>query len=193
MAKAKAKAKKEVLVERVPVGAGRRYMKPKKAAVKKPAGRRVPANKFPAGNKFWELRTSVGRDTLFSSPEDMWKAACEYFEWCENHPLIEIDYVGKNAKKVEKPKMRAFTWQGLCLYLDCTIGYFWDFEKRENEKGEQSAFSVVLSRIRETIYTQKFVGAASGFLNHNIIVRDLGLIDKKQQEIRTEQPLFGDE
>ena len=42
----------------------------------------------------------------------------------------------------------------------------------------------VITRIEETIYNQKFTGAASGFLNPNIIARDLGLVDKKEVENR---------
>jgi hypothetical protein len=135
----------------------------------------------PKGNRFWELRSKHGRDTLFNSPELMWEAASEYFTWCEANPLIEIDFVGKDAKRVRKPKMRPYTWQGLCMYLDCWVGYFWEFEKSLEGKTDAISkdFSKVATRIRETIYLQKFTGAASGFLNPLIISRDLGLTDKK--------------
>jgi hypothetical protein len=36
----------------------------------------------------------------------------------------------------------------------------------------------VITRIDKYIYNQKFEGAAAGFLNPNIIARDLGLADK---------------
>lgn len=129
----------------------------------------------PAGNQFWKLRSKHGRDKLFASPELLWEAAAEYFQWCEDNPLIEIDFRGKDSNEVEIPKMRAFTIQGLCLYLDCNTHYFNDF-KKANHKG----FSDILTRIMETIYNQKFTGAAAGFLNPNIIARDLGLADKKE-------------
>lgn len=138
----------------------------------------------PAGNKFWQLRSKHGRDKLFATPQEMWNAACEYFEWCQDNPLIEIDYRGKDADLVELPKMRAFTMQGLCLYLDCNTLYFRDFEKGLIEKNDQISkdFSQIVTRIRETVYNQKFTGAAAGFLNANIIARDLGLADKKEVE-----------
>ncbi len=136
----------------------------------------------PLGNKFWELRSKHGRDKLFATPELLWEAACEYFQWIEDNPLIEIDFIGKDAEKVEKPHTRPFTIQGLCLYLDCNTKYFNDFE--ENLKGKEDKdskdFSEIVSRIRETIFRQKFEGAACGFYNHNIIARDLGLLDKSQ-------------
>jgi len=130
----------------------------------------------PVGNQFWKLRSKHGRDKLFETPDLLWEAAVEYFEWCDANPLIEIDFRGKDSNKVELPKMRPYTIQGLCLYLDTNTQYFNQFEAANHKD-----FSLILSRIRETIYNQKFSGAAAGFLNPNIIARDLGLVDKKEQ------------
>lgn len=142
----------------------------------------------PKGNQFWKLRSKHGRDQLFESPKLLWIAACEYFEWCHKNPLIEIDYKGKDADRVELPKMIAFTIHGLCIYLGCNTAYFRQFkatlkDKKEEKlkKGEED-FSTVITRIEEVIYNQKFIGAAAGFLNPNIIARDLGLVDKKEVE-----------
>lgn len=138
----------------------------------------------PSENQFWKLRSKHGRDALFESPEAMWDAACEYFEWCESNPLMEIDFRGKDASEVEIPKMRAFTMQGLCRYLDCNTEYFRQFEDRLRD--DQKDFSRVITRIKEAVYEQKFTGAAAGFLNPNIIARDLGLIDKKDMSINAD-------
>ena len=127
----------------------------------------------PEGNQFWKLRTKHGRDKLFESPELLWEAACEYFEWCEENPLEEIDFRGKYADQVVLPKMRAFTWHGLELYLD--VYSLRDYKTNPEYKD----FSQVITRIEKVIYDQKFTGAASGFFNANIIARDLGLTDKK--------------
>lgn len=40
----------------------------------------------PKGNKFWMLRSKHGRDKLFATPELLWEAACEYFQWCDENP-----------------------------------------------------------------------------------------------------------
>lgn len=130
----------------------------------------------PIGNRFWEQRSKHGRDTLFASPELMWEAACEYFKWCEDNDLKEVDFRGKDADEVELPKARVFTMQGLCRHLDCNTDYFRQF--KHNLKSDQQGFSWVITRIEETIYEQKFTLAAAGFLNANIISRDLGLVDK---------------
>jgi hypothetical protein len=132
----------------------------------------------PAGNQFWKLRSKHGRDKLFETPELLWEAACEYFEWCEANPLIEIDFkiVDGELTEVKFPKMRPFTLNGLCLYLDCGTAYFRNFKNEERAKAD--GFKSVIAKIEETIYEQKFSGAAAGFLKENIIARDLGLADK---------------
>src|SRR5690625_3582810 len=138
----------------------------------------------PKGNQFWKLRSKHGRDRLFACPEDMWDACCEYFQWCIDNPLIEVDFRGKDASKVEIPKQRAFTLQGLCLYLDCNTGFFNDFEKSLKGKKDKISkdFSLILTRVRQIIYDQKYTGAASGLFNSSIIARDLGLRDKRELE-----------
>jgi len=141
----------------------------------------------PAGNQFWKLRSKHGRDKLFTTPELLWEAACEYFEWCESNPLIEIDFKGKDAEKKELPKMRAFTLMGLCIYLECTSSYFRSF--KSTLKPEDKDFLTVITRIEEVIYTQKFTGAAAGFLNANIISRDLGLADRSELTGKDGAPL----
>lgn len=130
----------------------------------------------PKGNQFWKLRSKHGRNKLFETPELLWEAACEYFEWCDANPLEEKDFKGKDAETVYYDRMRAYTWDGLELYLD--IFSLRDYKTNEDYKD----FSQVITRIEKIIYTQKFTGAAAGFLNPNIIARDLGLADKSENK-----------
>lgn len=136
----------------------------------------------PKGNKFWELRSKHGRDKLFATPALLWQAACEYFEWCEENPLKEAKAFSYEGEVIvaSLPKMRAFTLTGLCLYLDCNEAYFRTFRSRLTEADKD--FGTVISKIEETIYNQKFTGAAADLLNANIIARDLGLKDKTDIE-----------
>ncbi len=141
----------------------------------------------PKQNKFWLLRSKHGREKLFKTPDLMWTAACEYFDWCEANPFLSTEAkvtssgsgMGSEIETIDIPKMRPFTLQGLTLYLNCNTLYFRDF--KEGLKGKKDKlskdFSLVVSTIEETIYNQKFSGAAAGFLNANIIARDLGLKD----------------
>lgn len=142
----------------------------------------------PKGNEFWKLRSKHGRDKIFATPEIMWDAACEYFAYITDNPLQEQQIIKykDDYEKVTLDKMRPFTLTGLCLYLDVNVQYFTDFEQSLQGKKDKSAkdFSLVLTRIRETIYSQKFEGASSGFFNPNIIARDLGLIDKSESNVK---------
>lgn len=142
------------------------------------------------GNQFWKLRSKHGRDKLFKTPDLLWEAACEYFQWCDENPLKEeklFSYQGIITSG-DADKMRAYTMSGLCLYLDCSESYFRSFKSTATEK--EKDFLTVISKIERTIYTQKFTGAAADLLNANIIARDLGLTDKvENKNTNTEIPM----
>lgn len=140
------------------------------------------------GNQFWKNRSKHGRNKLFATPDLLWQAASEYFDYCVTNPLISIEYFGKDAEEKEVPKVQAFTLHGLCLYLDCSTSYFRHFKSVVNAKGDEITdiekdFITVITRIEETIYHQKFIHAAAGFLKENIISRDLGLKDASVSEV----------
>lgn len=133
----------------------------------------------PKGNRFWEQRSSHGRDKLFESPKLLWEAATEYFQWCDENPFKE-EVLGSKNEIVELERMRPYTMQGLCRYLGCNTDYFKNFKNQERK--DKDDFSPVITDIEQAVYEQKFSGAAAGFLNANIISRDLGLADKKEIE-----------
>lgn len=133
----------------------------------------------PKGNQFWKIRSKHGRDKLFETPELLYEAACEYFQWCDKHPLKEqkaFSYQGKITRTTLN-KMRAYTLKGLCLYLKCSESYFRAFKSTADENKDED-FLTVIEEIENIIYTQKFEGAAADLLNSNIIARELGLADK---------------
>lgn len=146
----------------------------------------------PKGNQFWKLRSKHGRDKLFSSPEILWEEACEYFEWCDENPLKSVEQSRKSGKKkqevsdegietvdtglIELPLMRAYTWEGLELFLNI------DSLREYKTNPDYKDFSQIVTRIGKIIYSQKFTGAAAGLLNSNIIARDLGLADKVEEK-----------
>jgi hypothetical protein len=134
----------------------------------------------PKGNRFWELRSKHGRDKLFATPELMWEAACEYFEWCEENPLMKEEgfaFQGMVTHE-EFPLMRAMTLSGLCFYLNCNEQYFGNFKRQL--PADDKDFSRVIHDIEAVIYNQKFAGAAAGLLKENIIARELGIADKQE-------------
>ncbi|MBK5721409.1 DNA-packaging protein [Dysgonomonas sp. Marseille-P4677] len=141
----------------------------------------------PKGNKFWKLRSKHGRDKLFASPELLLEAAYEYFEWCDKNPWQKNEAVksGNMAGSIIKvPTQRPFSLSGLCNYLGCNQGYFYEF-KTNCDKG----FSDIITRIEELIEIQQFEGATVGAFNANIIARKLGLSDKQEITGKDGSPL----
>lgn len=129
----------------------------------------------PKGNQFWKARSSHGRAPIFPSPDALWEACTEYFEWVEANPLWEDKLVSYQGVTVHEPvaKMRAMTIGGLCIFLDID-------ETTWRAYGAKKDFSPVTTRAERIIRDQKFSGAAADLLNANIIARDLGLADKSE-------------
>ncbi len=135
------------------------------------------------GNQFWKARSKHGRDKIFKTPNMLFRAACEYFQWVEDNPLMESKLVSFQGKSVieEVPLMRAMTMEGLTRHLRVNTVYFSQFESALDLDVElDKDFSTVINNIREIIKDQKFTGASAGLLNPNIIARDLGLKDVKE-------------
>jgi hypothetical protein len=139
----------------------------------------------PKGNRFWEARSSHGRNPIFGSPDELWSACAEYFDWIEDNPLYETKAFAFQGAVTQEaiPKMRAMTIIGLCLFLDIDRSTWYALKSKEG-------FSDITTRAEEVIYNQKFSGAAADLLNANIIARDLGL--KEQSQVEDVTPDKGD-
>ena len=97
----------------------------------------------PKGNQFWRARSSHGRKPIFASPDNLWDACSEYFDWVEENPLYETKgfaFQGVVTKETF-PKMRAMTIAGLCIYLDIATQSWSDYKAREG-------FSDITTRLR---------------------------------------------
>lgn len=130
----------------------------------------------PKGNQFWKVRASSGRKKIFETPDALWSACEEYFQWVEDNPLWEAKafaYQGE-VTMATLPKMRAMTMDGLCLFLGIGSSTWADYRDRKE-------YSEVITRAETAMRSQKFAGAAAELLNPNIIARDLGLADKQEQ------------
>lgn len=138
----------------------------------------------PKGNQFWRARSSHGRKPIFATPEQLWEACAEYFEWVEANPLYEDNLVTFQGSATHEPtaKMRAMTITGLCIFLDIDRTTWAEYGKKEG-------FSTIVTRVDDVIRTQKFEGASAGLLVPNIIARDLGLSDKQELTGRDGGPI----
>lgn len=150
-------------------------------------GNQADKSEFSNVDRWWEQRASIVTkkfhkdgptpDHAFASPEDMWGAACEYFEWMQSRPQYEtkfIQYKGELLSK-EIPKKRPFTLRGLLLFMNISM-YVWKQYKTNRGTG----FERVCEQIESVLYQQKFEGAAVDLFNANIIARDLGLKDGQE-------------
>lgn len=130
----------------------------------------------PIGNQFWKLRSKHGRDKIFSTPELLWEACCEYLEATDKRKWLKTEFNGKDAIECKIPNETPYTWTGLYLFLDIDHKTWVDYENREG-------FIPICTRVRNIIYTQKFEGAAVGAFNSNLIARDLQIRDNTSTDL----------
>jgi len=130
---------------------------------------------FPV-SRFWEARTTVGRNKLFSTPSVLEEACLEYFHWNADNPLHEMKPFAYQGEVVQAPvpKIRAMTLSGLCTFLGISRQVWYDYKEHDG-----GVFLDIIGMVEQVMYEQKFTGAAADMLNANIIARDLGLTDKK--------------
>ena len=131
------------------------------------------------GNTAWKNRKKFGRNKKFATPDALWEAAMEYFEYCDTNPWMKNEVVksGPKAGKIlQVPTQTPYSLKGLMLFIGVGPKWWYDFKKNENNKN----FLEVMEKIEMTIETQQFEGAVVGAFNPAIISRKLGL-DKPEQ------------
>ena len=125
------------------------------------------------------MRLKHGLDGRFKTPDEILENFEQYVQWAEETPLIEVDFRGKDATEVNLPKKRLLTKEGFALACG-----FASWATLAVYKGKSKDFAQVFTRIEQAIYTSKLEGAASGLFNHNIIARDLGLMNQEQVNLQ---------
>jgi hypothetical protein len=146
----------------------------------------IASSKALKGNAFWQQRSKHGRDTIFESPSLMLEAACEYFKWCDENPIMSaenkiVSNGGNNGSSVElheEPLRRVYSLQGLCRFLNANTAYFRQFKLSQTYKSVED-FSTVVATLEDIIFAQQYEGATVGQFNASIIARTLGLVDKQ--------------
>lgn len=138
------------------------------------------------------------------SPERLWEGAKEYFEWCDNNPIMVAEQsklpqrltaamtaTMKPAmiKKfltqlIDIPYKRPYTIEGMCLHLNISRE---TFDNYSNIEGYETYFDICRA-IRRIIDTQHFEGGMVGQFNANIVTRKLGLAEKHSSEINLNIP-----
>lgn len=124
--------------------------------------------------ELWEVARGPGQPPKFSTPQEMWDRAVEYFKWCGQHQIVEerTGFYQGEATSAFVGHKRPMTIAGLTIFLGITRQTWLNYKQRDE-------FFDVTSMIESTMFEQKFSGAATGQFNANIIARDLGLADKQ--------------
>jgi len=134
----------------------------------------------------------AGRPPIWNTPEELWDAFEQYRSENKEHPYLVHDYVGKDGKEVFKQKERPLTFRGFEGWL-AENGVCFDlslYQKAEHEHHKK--FIPIISRIRATCDKDMLEGASAGVYAGNIASRLLGLVDKQENTVHVEQPLFPD-
>lgn len=142
------------------------------------------------GNKWWARRSKHGRALIFSSPELMWDAACEYFVHEDNDQswtkTETASFQGEIFSKQIVCKV-PYTWQGVALYCGTHSGFFRAFKHTCNNKIKEGIdvetcedFLMVIKMIDEVIFRQQFNNAQIGVFREGLTARYLKLNDSTQ-------------
>ena len=120
------------------------------------------------------------KDKYIKSPELLRQYFEDYRAWAKSNPIQENHYSHKHSTQVSIDKERPLTWKGFQIYLrkKNIISKLQDYD--QNTNGSYTEYQDVISEIKDEIYDDKYTGAAVGIYQHNIVARDLGLVDKKE-------------
>ena len=135
----------------------------------------------PKNNQYWKQRSKHGRNKIIKSHEFLAKASDEYFQWCIDNPIIQIDYRGKDLIKVELPHPRVFKKEEFARF--CGLS---EWRLITDLTKDSKDFSQVITRIEKVIADQKYTYAVVGMFNSTIVSRDLGLADKIKSDVKVE-------
>ena len=144
------------------------------------------------GNNYWEFREKHGRDFKYT-PEAFWDEAVSYFEYMSNKVWNKKEAIKSGDKAgtlIDIPTSTPLSIETFCLFADIDRQTFLNYESNDDNYKD---FFEVTTRIRGIIESNQFEGATVGAYNPNIIARKLGLADKQEHSIKSEQPLFGED
>lgn len=127
---------------------------------------------------------------IFKNPDDLEVAWQEYKKDLKKQAKewLRVQYVGKDGDRVEDPQKVPMTLEGFKRF--CRENYGETQQYFENKDSLYNDFVAICSRIREEIREDQIIGGLLGFYNPSITQRLNGLVDKKEQNIISEQPLF---
>jgi len=137
---------------------------------------------FRKGNQYWRNVDNPGTQRKYK-PKELWDKAFEYFEDNDKKAWSKQDFIksGPQAgQMIYLDTQNPPSLNGFCLYAGITLDTFRNYGKIDDE------YLAVTSTIREIVYTIQFDGATVNVFNANIIARKIGLIDRKEVELKSD-------
>ena len=120
----------------------------------------------------------IGRPRKYETPELLWAAACEYFDYVDNNQLEKVEGIKSGdmaGMTMAIPVRRPYTKVGLQCYLGLCDSYL-------RELRNEPQFLTALELIDKVIETQQLESALAGLTNAMLTSRLLGLVDKQAVE-----------
>ena len=96
----------------------------------------------------------------------------------------------KDGDQVNREKEKPLTYEGFQNYLDDQDVITDISDYFENKNGSYAKFLHVCSRIKRNIRQDQIEGGMAGIFNPSITQRLNGLVEKKEIDMKVEQPLF---
>jgi hypothetical protein len=134
----------------------------------------------------------AGRPRVFANPQELWEDFSEYCVNTKKQPILVKDWIGPKAVEVFREKEAPLTMEGFKLHLwdkgiaDGGRDYF------NNKGGAYEEFTAICQRIKEAIRADQIKGGMAGIYNPSITQRLNNLVERHENTVHIEQPLFPD-
>jgi hypothetical protein len=134
----------------------------------------------------------MGKRKYIETPEKLLEYFEEYKKETKSNPIQVQDYVGKDADMVYRTKERPLTIDGFEVWL-FKKGIISDLSNYfANSDNKYSEYSTICSHIRKEVRSDQIEGGMAGIYNPSITQRLNNLVERQENTIVTEQPLFPD-
>lgn len=128
----------------------------------------------------------------FASIEDLFRACFDYFEWCNENPIIEQkpmsvslgSGMGSEIVLTDVPHRRMYTESGLCLHIGVGSMTWWLWRNPDAPNYWPEAQDVIDWALM-TIRDQNVTLAALGLLNPQLVMRVLGIKEQVEMDSKT--------
>ncbi len=126
------------------------------------------------------------------TPDSRWQLFLDYAAHTKDNPITVKDFIGPKAITVHRELQKPLTVEGFENYvadqdLNQDLGDYFS-----NKNGKYTEYSTICSRIRKAIRQDQIEGGMAGIYNPSITQRLNGLVDKREETVKVEQPLFPD-